>query len=150
MDPLEQLRPLHLPAAVSWWPPAPGWWLLAVLAVAALTVTGIWLRRWQRGRRYRRTALRELALLHEQTNPHVFAAAANQLLRRAALARYPRAEVAGLCLDAWLSFLDRSGNTREFTAGAGRALATAAYDPAADCDIDALNAVCRDWLRQHQ
>ena len=28
-DPLAGLRGYHLPEAVSWWPPGPGWWLLA-------------------------------------------------------------------------------------------------------------------------
>ena len=29
------LRDLHLPDAIGWWPPAPGWWVLFVLALAA-------------------------------------------------------------------------------------------------------------------
>ena len=28
------LRDIHLPDAVSWWPPAIGWWLLAIIIVA--------------------------------------------------------------------------------------------------------------------
>ena len=31
MNPLDQLEPLIAPAPIGWWPPAPGWWLLAVL-----------------------------------------------------------------------------------------------------------------------
>ncbi|MCO2006091.1 DUF4381 domain-containing protein, partial [Pseudomonas aeruginosa] len=29
MNPLDRLEPLIAPLPVGWWPPAPGWWLLA-------------------------------------------------------------------------------------------------------------------------
>ncbi len=50
---LEQLRDIHLPEAVHWWPPAPGWWLVAALLLA-LT---IWLSRSLQAR-YRRQYFR--------------------------------------------------------------------------------------------
>ncbi len=54
-------EPLQAPAPTGWWPPAPGWWALAVLILAALGYSLIALyRRWRR-RRYRRELERELA-----------------------------------------------------------------------------------------
>ena len=50
---LEQLRDIHLPQAVHWWPPAPGWWIVAAV-VLALT---IWLSRYLQAR-YRRQYFR--------------------------------------------------------------------------------------------
>ncbi|MBL4782619.1 MAG: DUF4381 domain-containing protein [Porticoccaceae bacterium] len=50
---LEQLRDIHLPQAVHWWPPAPGWWLVALLSLALIT----WLYRYLRTR-YRRQYFR--------------------------------------------------------------------------------------------
>ena len=50
---LEQLRDIHLPQAVHWWPPAPGWWIVAAL-ILALT---IWLGRYLQAR-YRRQYFR--------------------------------------------------------------------------------------------
>ena len=41
-DPLSQLKDIHLPAAGGFWPPAPGWWLLTLLALL-LIVALVWL-----------------------------------------------------------------------------------------------------------
>ena len=30
-DPLAQLRDIHLPADISWWALAPGWWALIIM-----------------------------------------------------------------------------------------------------------------------
>jgi len=57
---LAQLAPLRTPSAITWWPPAPGWWLIAIVLVVVLTLV---LRRlWRRRMRnhYRRIALAEL------------------------------------------------------------------------------------------
>ena len=44
------LRDIHEPLAPSWWPPAPGWWLVALVLLAAVAWGG-W-RRWRRRRRH--------------------------------------------------------------------------------------------------
>lgn len=55
---LEQLRDIHLPADISWWPLAPGWWALAgAMVVAAAAVAGI---NYVRRRTVRYRALNEL------------------------------------------------------------------------------------------
>ncbi|HAU18090.1 MAG TPA: DUF4381 domain-containing protein, partial [Marinobacter adhaerens] len=41
-DPLSQLRDIHLPETGGLWPPAPGWWVLAILLIAVLAAL-VWL-----------------------------------------------------------------------------------------------------------
>lgn len=41
------LRDIHLPAAVSWFPPAPGWWLLAGFGLIALLALAWWWKRYR-------------------------------------------------------------------------------------------------------
>jgi hypothetical protein len=145
------LRDIHLPAEPGFWPPAPGWWLLFALLVA----WAFWLARlgWRRYRQWRRRRriLGELDRLRaRRLQGPALIAAVSALLKRVALSRYPRAEVAALTGEAWVAFLDRSGGDGRFARGAGRMLAEGAYAPAiAELDEQALLAIARDWLRRN-
>jgi hypothetical protein len=155
-DPLAQLRDWHLPDPIQWWPPAPGWWIAAGVVVAVL----LWLAgvRWRRHRRRgaaARSALRELAALRAAVradgDTRAFVAALSRLLRRLALARFPREQVAGLTGDAWLAFLDATGGGDGFRHGPGRALADLVYgatragDPPPSSDV--LAELAETWIR---
>ena len=43
-DPLAQLRDIHLPEAISVWPPAPGWWVLFIGIIALLATLAYYWR----------------------------------------------------------------------------------------------------------
>jgi len=144
------LRDIHVPFA-DWWPPAPGWWIVALLALIALF--GLW-RFAQRAfiqRRRRRTILAAWAEVREgllETADASSLARASEFMRRVALASYPREKVAGLSGDAWLSFLDETGGGEGFRNGPGHVIGSAAYRPDAgvDVDADALVDLIRRWL----
>ena len=142
-DPLAALRPLHAPEPVGWWPPAPGWWLLAGLLLILLGVA------WWHHRHYalRRAALTELRRLEQSGSDDIhLSAGINRLLRRVALASYPRTQVAGLSGEAWLRFLDSSARDKGFCDGPGRVLATAPFAPACTLDRTALIGLARQWI----
>ena len=54
------LRDIHLPGLIAWWPPAPGWWIVAALLLAGLVVLGL----YYRSGRHRRAALRSVRKVH--------------------------------------------------------------------------------------
>ena len=65
-DPLAQLRDIHLPEPILWWPLAPGWWVLIVLCLAfAIWFISKAVQRW-RANLYRRQALQKLTLLNNE------------------------------------------------------------------------------------
>jgi len=145
------LRDIHLPDPVSWWPPAPGWWMLLIslLAIALLS--------WFLHHRYRRNALPRAAhqALHsigedyrQSGDAQVLAQQLSMLLRRVSLSCYPRQEVAGLTGWAWLSLLDRTLPGDEFQHGVGRVLVDAPYSVDSRIDGPALLQLCERWLRQ--
>jgi hypothetical protein len=147
------LRDIHLPSPVSWWPPAPGWWLLAglVLGVGAL----IWW--WRRRRRRIRFAAVTLARGEFQEIAEAFRAhkeapeeivrQLSVLLRRLSISLFPRAEAAGLTGEAWLAFLDRPLQRAAFSGGEGRILAEAPYRPEVQAEeVEPLLALTREWI----
>lgn len=152
MNPELPLRDIHLPEAIGWWPPAPGWWIL--LAVTILL--GYWLlrhyRAWQKRRIIRRSVEAELQAIdnefQQHRNTHQLVQDLSILLRRVAMSLASRQKVAGQVGEQWLQQLDELANTRLFDTETGRQLITAPYQPEARVDSQALLKICRLWLRQ--
>jgi len=140
------LRDIHLPAEPSWWPPAPGWWVLAALACLALAFA--WRRHASRKRlRRAREALQIELLKARSEHPDGAAqlAALSLLLRRAAKRYAPSALT--LRDDDWLRFLDGDDAARPFSQGAGRLLLDGPYRPRIEsADAEAVAALVRRRL----
>jgi len=140
---LSNLRDLTLPPEVALWPPAPGWWIVAAAGFVAVVILAAAATVRYRKNAYRREALRQLVAV----DPGGISA----ILKRAALAAWPREQVAALTGAAWLAFLDRTGRTTAFTTGAGRHIETLAFGGTIDrSSIDAAHAAARAWLRSHR
>ncbi|WP_313318190.1 DUF4381 domain-containing protein [Stenotrophomonas sp.] len=124
------LRDVHLPAAPSVWPPAPGWWLLiaGVLLVLGAYLLWMWLRR---RRRQRWLALFDAQLQATAAGPERLAAA-SELLRRAA--RRVDANAVSLQGEPWLRFLD-GAKGRDFSEGDGRVLLEGGFRPQLDAAL---------------
>jgi len=74
------LHDIHLPAPIGWWPPAPGWWILAGLLL--LIPIFIWgLSRFRQRRKMQRLALQQLEKLTDLPDTELLTAL-SRLLRR--------------------------------------------------------------------
>ena len=157
---LEKLHEIVLPEPVSWMPQTIGWYVVfgLILLVAGWWVYGR-LRRL-RANRYRRFALAELAVIEQDLQrPEKRARALAEipvLLKRSALAAFPRSEVAGLSGEKWLYFLDKTMGGKYFTGGEGRLLPELAYAPTAriselpDEAVGKLIQFTRQWIKAHK
>lgn len=163
MNPLDQLEPLIMPPAISWWPLAPGWWLVAVLL--PLLVWGLWrlLKRLpRRGHKQpadpaldplRLAALSELERLnkpYDGVNAGPWLQQLNAILKRLCRERYPQNHSHTLSSRAWLAFLD----SRCPAAGLTRwmILVEGAYRPQCTLDdkaIAGLEQAVSIWIRKH-
>ncbi|MGI1661965.1 DUF4381 domain-containing protein [Palleronia sp. KMU-117] len=135
---IEPSEPAPVPLVPETW----GWALLAVIAAGLF----VWLVRrrvaHRRANAYRQAALAELA---QATTPAEIAV----VLRRAALAAWPREDVAGLAGADWIAFLDRTGPDG-FSETTGRELVTAPWRGGATTASPALRRAAESWLRTHR
>lgn len=144
----EELRDIHLPAAISWWPPAIGWWIviaLSLLAIAALYFAFKYIYR-PTMKKQANALLAKIASDYENTNDTARCLKElSELLRRIAITQNPLH--AGLTGDAWLDHLDKDLKTPEFSQGAGKIFLSAPYRPIVK-DTEVLDAIelCKKWV----
>ncbi|MBO9515194.1 MAG: DUF4381 domain-containing protein [Variovorax sp.] len=159
---LKELADLRQPPPPSWLPQTQGWAILGALLLLAALWAG-W-RAWRRyrARRYRREALAALAAFEASLDAGAVEraralAGAAALLKRTALAAWPREQVAALSGEAWGRFLGaHAGSAPE---AAGR-LAPVVNDieyqgEAALAALPAQEAraffgACRQWIAGHR
>ncbi len=144
------LRDIHLPGPVSWWPPAVGWWILALLVIAGCVVAWVHYRRHARERAALRTLRSALKALDDGGEPARCLQQVSLVMRRFAMSIADAATpVAGLTGERWLAFLDSRWDRDAFSSGAGRALAVAPYLPAERvmyADVQELGSLCVQWI----
>ncbi|MGI9211574.1 MAG: DUF4381 domain-containing protein [Methylococcaceae bacterium] len=145
------LRDIHLPEPLGLWPLAPGWGLLLLVLLQVLIGWLLW-RRW-RAQSIIRLAMAQILEL-EQRDDLPLAERCSRLsclLRQVCLSLYPRETVAGLTGESWLAFLDQRLKQPGFSAGIGRHLLVAPYEPNPTLTRDhmlALLKLSRAWLKR--
>lgn len=152
-DLLQQLRDIHLPAEPVWWPPAPGWWLIAVLLMVGLYYAVRLLRQAIERRRPIRRAralYQELHASYQQglIDAPTYLHEANELLKRLVIHglhddRARRANDA-----AWLALLDERSRSASFTEGPGRYLGNQRFSKTPIADPELLHPLLTRFLRE--
>jgi len=139
---LRNLRDIAQPPPVSWWPPALGWWVLlaAILIAAGFAAFQGW-RRWQASA-YRRAAVQEL-----QSAQSIAEIAA--ILKRTALAVYPRSEIASLSGQAWCQWLQDTGG-QPVPSAVARIFSEGVFAKSAEENAQQeVSAFVRAWIQNH-
>ncbi|MBN4053290.1 DUF4381 domain-containing protein [Haliea sp. AH-315-K21] len=160
-DPLSQLADIHLPDPVSFWPLAPGWWLVIVLILAGLCWLGFQLLKKIMLNRRLQTAQRELikaiqayrdTINNKDSDPNKagldYLYAVNTVLNRVALYTDPKhsRDIAKLSGNPWLEYLDHAYGGTEFKEGSGKVLAEGQYRPVFRGEIEALYTLAQSWI----
>jgi hypothetical protein len=153
------LRDIAVPDAVGFWPPSPFVWVLLGAAGVGVVML-IWraIVRW-RAAAYRREGLARLSRIETRLSTAGGESAAlrelSVLLKRVALAAFPRRQVAPLYGEAWLRFLDETCHGCAFSTGPGHLLSAATGAASMMPPIDAgesgqLIRQARVWIKGHR
>lgn len=159
--PILNLRDIHLPEPISWWPIAPGWWFLIVSLLLILIILFV-SRKVYKSKQLKRDISSELDNIKQQfqqtQNKSQLAKSLSMLLRRSSITYYPKTNIAGLTGNNWLAYLDntntKSSGDRKFQSDIGKVLLTAPYLPEdnqsnenrLDFDAQKLITLCESWL----
>ena len=141
------LQPLREPAALSWWPPAPGWWVLAALLLALIVALLRMLLKKYRAGAALREARKTIKQLREQDlAPQALSRELSQLQRQLGIALRGRSACAGLSGEDWRGFLNSLGrNGEEYFEPQ---LMDLPYRPSVDpADSEELLAATERWVR---
>ncbi len=150
------LRDIHLPEAIFWWPLAPGWWILLASITSVFLILYI-VRKIYQNRQLNRDIASELETIKQQfeinQNKSQLAKSLSTLLRRACISYYPEDNIAGLIGENWLRYLDATFTSNKteikFQDSIGHILLDAPYlpdDSALDYNDQALLQLCEAWL----
>ena len=163
---------IHLPAAVSPWPPAIGWWLLLILVIALCAGSVYAFKRYQKKWRYRRAALGLLKQQYQQWQEHEgnnehsnglpCATAMIAIVKRTAITAYSE-DSAALFGQAWINFLNQQTSKSYFSDSLAQWMSEQQYQAhstqqlsnstqqASDdkIDIPLLYKACENWINHH-
>jgi len=146
---LAQLQDIHSAGQPLWWPPAPGWWILAIILLLVLAFVLRKIVKWLSVRRHRKAWLRALEdLIREYDpvqHPHEYLAGLNRLFRAVAVKAFPGTACARLQGEEWVAFI-ASLLPEQHAADQLGALATGPYEPLPRFEASILNASASTWV----
>lgn len=147
---LDQLQDIHVAGSPLWWPPAIGWWVLALAALVLVVVASRFLHFKLAALKRRREWLRALEAIGQELDPHgdaqQYLASLNRFFRAVALKAFPGTGCAGLEGEEWVTFI-RSLLPENTDHSSLAALARGPYEPLPDFDAESLATQARTWVR---
>ena len=152
---LQQLKDIDSPQAISWWPLAPGWWILIILSLIALAAAAYFVYATYRANDYRREALKlaEQAQARFTTNQDSaqYLNTINTVLKQTSLhltQADPSANIAHASGTQWIEFLT-TRSSRALSANTIAALRDGIYRPATHINVADIHRDVTGWIKSH-
>lgn len=156
MSALDQLKDIHLPPAISWWPPAPGWWLLATLVLGLFWWGLRFALRRHRERLFSRQAKRQVNVLwsryQRQPDSTLLVKSLIILARQTAKSNPVHEHLATLPTTDLLALIDQDSDSKLSNAVALSQLHDLLYQPSPEAltriQAKQVFRCLRQWIRQ--
>ena len=134
---LAQLKDIKVPEPVSWWPLAPGWYILMAILLIIIILSLVLIYKAKTRKKHLNTLKSEITNLYDQypDNSHQYAQRLSPLLKRIALLRFKSIKINQLHGKTWEVFLNRYSQSESFNT-----LTLAAYNPKISLNIPDINA----------
>ena len=152
-DLLQQLRDIHLPAEPAWWPPAPGWWLLALITLGLAIWLGSRLRAAYRRRQPVKLARQYYDDLYDafgrgEIDGPAYLQQTNELLKRLYVHGVGDDRARSANDAQWLAYLDEQSGSTSFSNGPGAQLSNQRFRPSPEADPDSLHPLVAELFRK--
>ena len=143
------LRDIHLPDAISWWPPAPGWWILLALIITLLIFIPKLYRRltFIPLNKVASLTFKNIVAQYNKThNDSIFIMETSQFLRQTAMSYYGREDIAQLTGDKWVQALNNITGQDYFNNDIKQSLINAPYQKTININAEQLIETVQNWL----
>jgi hypothetical protein len=147
------LRDIHLPDAVSWWPPAIGWWILLILCLLLIAglVMGIKKLLQPKMNKSAKAEVEAILVSYKQHQDNLrLVQQLSSLIRRIGISYLTREEHAGLVGKAWYQQINQLVPEKTFSESVVALLIDAPYrkQPTIDNEIvQQLITQTRSWVQ---
>lgn len=147
---LSQLNDIESLQQVTWWPLAPGWWILGAVILAAVVGLSYLLVSRHKQKRYRKKALTELAAMQKQEG-QAFLNSLSALLKRTAIKAYPHKKSLFIVAhgEEWPHILQRITPKAPLSQEGANALAYGLHQRSVNFDQHELIRFAKYWIAQH-
>lgn len=147
---IHNLKDVHLPQSISFWPPAVGWFLLASLIIFIGFICAYALHHFWKKKRAKYAALKTIKQLKKQRSEETLLTLieASKLLRRVANHYFSDDKIAGLSGKQWIRFLNESANSEIFSGPLAYSLSVSPYSTERPDNTDELLTAIECWIKK--
>ena len=147
------LKDIHLPDPVSWWPPAIGWWLLLLFLILGLVLL------WLLVKRIRQPVLKKRAIAEvenviqayrDDRNKQQLIQQLSVVIRRIGISYLPRKSAAGVVGADWYERLNQLVEKERLSQTSIQLLSVAPYQKSVDLNdeqVDELLLELQQWVK---